>query len=120
VRLAFSPTCLKSGYRLSDQIIVQYIGFSTKGLVRAYTFSVRAAAGDPREYTLTIANEAFESRRARYQDAPEICSMRLRRELAENADGAATQFSITDAELADYQGARKPKPSRGGPAYRKD
>lgn len=66
------------------------------------------------EYALTIANEAFEAHRARYQDGPDICSLRLHRELAANANHPpTTHFCVTDAELADYGDARRPKPPRG-------
>jgi hypothetical protein len=96
---------------MPDQIILQYIGFTSGTLVREYSFVVRNESG-PREYTVTIANEAFVSHRARYQDGPNICSMRLRRELATNAtDPSITQFCITDSELADYTKS-SPKPVR--------
>ncbi len=71
---------------MGDNIIVQYVGFEAKALVREYTFSVRETSNEPREFTLTIANEAFDSRRAHYQDAPHICSLRLPRELATYAN----------------------------------
>jgi len=94
-------------------ILVQYIGFESKTLFREYTFAVRAEDTEFREYTLTIAHEAFASRRARYQDAPDICLLKLRRELAtaENHP-ASTHFSVTDTELADYHASRKEKPAR--------
>ena len=98
---------------MSDPIIVQYLGFEAKALVREYRFTVREAAHEPRAYTLTIANEAFESHRARYQDAPEICLLRLRRELAAGADQVqATCFSVTDMELAAYQSGHEKKQAR--------
>ena len=62
---------------MSDGAIVQYRGFAVKLLVREYTFNVREA-GSEREFTLSIENEAFVSHRARYQDAPSICSERLK------------------------------------------
>lgn len=98
---------------MSDVIIVEYHGFKPKPLVREYTFSVREAAMEPREYTLTILNEAFDSHRARYQDAPDICSLRLRRELAANSNHPLkTHYRITDAELDDYRTSHGPKPAR--------
>ncbi len=98
---------------MSDVIIVEYHGFRAKPLVREYSFSVREAALEPREYTLTIPNEAFDSHRARYQDAPDICSLRLRRELAASADHLPkTHYRITDAELDDYRISHGPKPAR--------
>jgi hypothetical protein len=97
---------------MADQFIVQYVGFTSGALVREYSFVVRDESRQPREYTLTIANEAFVSHRARYQDGPTICSLRLRRELAATApDPSATQFCITDSELADYNKQSSPKPA---------
>ena len=99
---------------MSESVIVQYVGFSSKAQDREYTFAVREAGIEPREYTLAISNEAFESHRARYQDAPDICSLRLHRELTTNANHPLeTHFCVTDTELADYRDARRPKPLRG-------
>lgn len=89
---------------MADHLVLQYIGFTSSALVREYNFVVRDASGQPREYSVTIANEAFLSHRTRYQDGPDICSMKLRRELAANAtDPSITRFCITDTELSDYQ-----------------
>lgn len=99
---------------MSDAVIVQYVGFEAKPLVREYTFSVRETANEPREFTLTIANEAFNARRARFQDAPDICSLKLQRELAASANHPPkTHFRITDTELEDYRTAHTHKPVRG-------
>jgi hypothetical protein len=98
---------------MADPIVMQYRGFQVKALVREYTFAVLQAAMDPLQYTLTIANEAFVSHRVRYQDAPDICSLKLRRELDAHANHPpTTSFCITDTELAVYQDARKPKANR--------
>ena len=96
-----------------DQIIVQYVGFKVKPLVREYIFVVREPSNKPLEYTVTIANQAFVSHRAQYPNRPNICSLRLHRELAANANRAPTTEScVTDSELADYQNDSKPKPVR--------
>ena len=98
---------------MTDSLIVQFVGYEVSPLVREYRFSVSESTGEAREFTLTIANAAFDGRRARYQDAPDICSARLRRELA--ADGnhpANTHFQITDQELDDYRGRHSPKSSQ--------
>lgn len=98
---------------MSDATIVQYVGFKVKPLVREYTFTVTEVSHERREFTLTIANEAFDSHRARYQDAPDICSTKLRRELAAYANHPPeTQYRITDAELEDYRGAHAPRAAR--------
>ncbi len=98
---------------MSGQIIVEYVGFQVTSSLREYTFAVRETATEPLHYTLTIANEAFVSHRVRYQDAPDVCSLKLHSELDAHANHPpTTSFCITDTELATYQDARKPKPTR--------
>ena len=106
---------------MSDQVIVQYVGFEEKGGLREYAFTVRELSCEPLYYTLTIFNEAFVAHRARYQDAPDICSLRLRRELASSSNHPPTNhFSITDAEMLEYHDARKQKPLRSFQPRRDD
>lgn len=99
---------------MNDQIVVQYVGFRVKPLTREYIFAVREPSSESSEYTVTIANEAFVSRRARYQDGPDICSLKLHRELVANANHPHTaQFCVTDLELAAYDNDHKPKSVKG-------
>jgi hypothetical protein len=92
-------------------IIVQFVGFEAKNLVREYTFTVREPATEPREYTVTIPNEAFNARRVRYQDAPDICSHKLHRELAASENHPEkSHFRLSDIELADYATTHTHKP----------
>jgi hypothetical protein len=94
---------------MSGSILVQYVGFRTNTLSREYTFNVRGD-GEDREFTLNIANEAFVTHRARYQDAPGICAERLQAELAAHENHPLeTQYVITSAELETYRAARSPK-----------
>jgi len=96
--------------RLDQPIVLQYLGFETKEALREYAFCLRGIAGESSNYFVTIANEAFVARRARYQDAPAICSIRLRREFASQVDPPPScTFSVTDAELAEYKDAHAPK-----------
>ncbi len=98
---------------MSDTIIVQYMGFEVQALVRMYKFRVRETATEPREFTLTIANEAFDSRRARFQDAPDICSLKLHHELAASSNHPLlSKFPISDAELETYSNAHWKKSQR--------
>ena len=91
---------------------MQYLGFESKNQGREYAFQVRYAAEDVRDFTLTIRDEAFTSHRVRYQDAPDVCSLKLRRELVANADlPSKTNFSITDTELEDYKAGHTTKSS---------
>jgi len=94
---------------MSGGILVQYVGFRTNALSREYMFNVRGDGVD-REFTLNIANEAFVTHRARYQDAPAICAERLQAELAAHENHPPeTQYVITSAELESYRAARSPK-----------
>ena len=95
---------------MSDAVVLRYTGFENKGAVREYAFTLRGNEGTSSEYFVTIANAAFVAHRVRYQDAPDICSVRLHREFTAGSDHPpSTRFSITDAELADYMEAHTPK-----------
>jgi hypothetical protein len=104
---------MKGAQRLmTDSLIVQFVGYEVGPLVREYRFSVRESRDDSRDFTVTIANAAFDDRRARFQDAPDICSLRLHKELAANAAHPTnTCFQITDEDLDDYRARHSPKSS---------
>jgi len=102
-------------------LFLQYVGFENRGEVREYTFSLRGSGGTSTEYFVTIANAAFLAHRVRYQDGPEICSLRLHREFASRTDHPpSTRFSVTNAELAEYMDAHLPKSKSGTSAYKKN
>jgi hypothetical protein len=107
-RIAWDPPTRQTelsfvGRKMTDSILMQYLGFKSKSQWREYSFQVRYAAEDVRDFTLTILNEAFTSHRVRYQDAPDVCSLKLRRELVANADlPSNTNFAVSDNELDDY------------------
>lgn len=63
-------------------VIVPYVGFKAKSIVREYSFLVRGMSSEPHEITFTILNEIFTSRRLSFQNAPDICSLKLHRELS--------------------------------------
>jgi hypothetical protein len=95
---------------------VEYVGFRARETTREYTLRVKQAAGAIDDFTLAIANEAFITHRVRYQDGPDICFLKLQRELAA-LDGAlpASYLNITDAELEEYRAAHAPKPPQRRP-----
>jgi len=65
---------------------MEYMGFRSTKQEREYAFHVRFSRQDSRDYIATITSEAFTSRRERYQDGPNVCSSRLKRELTANPD----------------------------------
>ena len=97
---------------MNSKIIVKYMGCKPMSMAREYTFQVSEDGGD-REFRLNVANDAFVSHRARYQDAPSICSERLQAELAAHSNHPpTTEYEITAAELANYMERRNPKIAR--------
>jgi hypothetical protein len=95
---------------------VEYLGFKTEGTGRQYTLRVRQPSGEFQDFTLAIALDAFIGHRARYQDAPEICFLKLRRELAACSDGMPASFlKVSDADLEEYRSAHAPKPPQRRP-----
>ena len=73
------------------------------------------AGGGYPQGTVGIAHTAFTGGRVRFQDGPEICYLKLLRELAAAGDAPATDdFTLTDAELAEYLSAHTPAPRRSG------
>ncbi|HTU34277.1 MAG TPA: hypothetical protein VMF66_10785 [Candidatus Acidoferrum sp.] len=98
---------------MSDGVSMAYKGFTSTTQGRQYAFHVRFSAEDSRDYTVTIPSEAFSSRLVSYQDGPNVCSSRLKRELTANPGvPTGTAFLIGQNELDDHklrQAAEAPK-----------
>ena len=94
---------------------VEYVDFTATEAVREYRLRVRQGA-DIHHVTVAIPNEAFLSGRVRYQDAPDICFLKIQQELAAGEEGAlpAPALELTDQELEEYKVAHTPKTNRRG------
>jgi hypothetical protein len=65
---------------------------------------------EPHEITFTILNEGFRSHGLRYQDAPDLCSRKLHREMANSVDDPLkTHYRISGTELDDCRDSHSPK-----------
>jgi hypothetical protein len=100
-----------------NKITIEYVGFRTSAKRREYL--LRSHFGpEIHDYTVGIALADFSAGRARFQDGPEICYLKLVRELEAQAAGAtpgADDLTVTDVELAAYVTAHTtPGRSRGG------
>jgi hypothetical protein len=87
----------------SRQPVVRYVGFRSTSAGREYTLTV-LDVGSSRDFVLRISHEAFASRDTRFQDAPDVCSAKLRRELAADPEllpGA--DIVVTTQDLLDYR-----------------
>ncbi len=95
---------------------VEYVGFRTGENRRDYV--LRSHLGtEVHEYTVGISLAAFTAGRVRLQDGPEICYLKLLRELESTEAGTSRppHLTVTDAELADYVAAHTtPARGRGG------
>jgi hypothetical protein len=93
---------------------IEYIGFTATGAAREYKLRVRQGA-DSRYVTIAISNEAFLAHRVRYQDAPDVCFLKVQRELTAGGGVlAADRFDVADEELAAYRVAHTAKPQHRG------
>src|SRR6185503_3360262 len=87
----------------SRNVIVRFAGFRATARGREYTMHV-ADGLSSREFVLLITHKSFAAREARFQDAPDVCSSKLRRELA--ADPGLVPgdcMTVTTQDLADYR-----------------
>ena len=92
---------------------IQYVGFKSKAIVREYSFLLRESSIEPQEITFTILNEAFHSHGLRYQDAPDICSLKLHREMANSVDDPLkTHYRISGTELDNYRDSHSAKAAK--------
>ena len=104
----------------NTSVQVQYVGFEAKARTREYRFTVRGALNDVSAFVLTIGNESFSTRGVRFQDAPEICSLRLHHELTICGENAPPEvIRISERDFEDYRSAHAPK-TRGSTYQRKD
>ena len=109
VELALSEVASLAGKSLPlrpRQPAVRYLGFEITAEGREYSLQVTNGL-EPRTFVLLVTHEAFASRQARYQDAPDLCYRKMGRELDLDPDllpGAPLQ--LTSEELLDYRSAR--------------
>jgi hypothetical protein len=95
---------------------IEYLGFTVNEEAREYKLRARPRGGEYQAYTLAISNEAFLAHRVRYQDGPDICFLKLQRELIAGGDTLpALHHDVTDAELEDYRVAHIQKPNKKRP-----
>jgi hypothetical protein len=94
-------------------ISTQYVGFISKLLTREYSFVVREELNKALEITFAIPNGAFTSRRLSFQNAPDLCSLKLHREMAVSVDSPLkAHYRISDSELDDYHNSHLPKSAK--------
>jgi hypothetical protein len=90
-------------------VALEYIGFCTADDRREYQLQIRTA-GVTHHYTVAIPHAAFGDGRARLQDGPDICYLRMQREMLTAGLEGPTELTISDDELIAYRTAHAPIP----------
>ena len=85
---------------------VHYMGFRITDEGREYT--LRATNAAPRLFVLLITHQHFQAGRARYQDGPDLCCLKLTRALMDDGVDSDQQspMVLSAAELAEYRAGR--------------
>jgi len=96
----------------------EYVGFTVDETSRIYTMRVRKP-GVVHEFRIAVPNRFFLANRVRYQDAPDLCFLKLASELERCGEGTLPEpnMEITDAELDAYREAHTPKPPPPRPRF---
>jgi hypothetical protein len=89
---------------------VEYRGFISGEVFREYTLLIQDGAEAARSFVVAIPNAAFSDRRARFQDAPDICFQKVLKALGAVAQTPLTdRLSVSDEDLEDYKKAHTVK-----------
>ncbi|PYV16633.1 MAG: hypothetical protein DMG21_11210 [Acidobacteria bacterium] len=94
--------------------VIQYTGFELRPRGRDYSYRVLAPKAEPREFTLTISNRAFEDRLVLYQDGAALCYQKLQKELLTETSESplARHLTISEQDLASYGEQHRPARKR--------
>lgn len=99
--------------RSSVEPHVEYVGFAAREAGREYVLRVRRGPGDASDFRVLIPSAAFSGARVRFQDGPEICFIKLNKELTVSGDALPPQeLTVSDVELEEYRVAHTKKPPK--------
>jgi hypothetical protein len=102
---------------MADSYRSEYVGFSVNELTREYRLRVTTMGTEARNFTVAIPNKAFLAHRVRYQDAPDICFLKLQRALAAHAELPGARLTVTASELEEYRESHAARPGKPRPKY---
>ena len=90
---------------------VQYVGFSVTPTARIYSFHVIDSPQESREFVVRLKAAVFRSTPLKYQQGPEICLLRLKRELAAETEAARGQqrLEILETDIHEYLQRHPPR-----------
>ena len=93
---------------------ILYVGFDVASTSRSYSFRVTDGTKAVRNFTVKVQLSAFRGTQLKFQDGPELCHGRLKRELqAETAESPAKpHLSIEEWDAEDFLRCRYPRRHR--------
>jgi hypothetical protein len=88
--------------RTTRSPIVRYAGFRSTASGREYLMHVTDGP-NTREFVMLITHAAFAAHEAKYQDAPDVCSAKLRQALHDQPDlEPGEAIKLTAQDLLSY------------------
>lgn len=83
---------------------IQYLGFEQDLKCRRYSFRVIETLKQDREFQLSVENLAVVACKFKFQDIPDLCFSKLKRDLESEKPGefVALQSFVSEAELNQY------------------
>ncbi len=93
---------------------ILYVGFDVAPTSRSYSFRVTDGAKEARNFTVKVLLNAFRGTQLKFQDGPELCHGRLKRELqAESVESPAKpNLSVEEWDAEDFLRTRYPRRHR--------
>ena len=83
---------------------VSYVGFKNRATSREYTLRVTQVDGTSNDFLFAVSNDAFLTHHVRYQDAAEICFLKLQRAILASEPGLpATRQDVTEQDFEAYR-----------------
>lgn len=83
---------------------IQYLGFEQDVKFRRYSFRVIETLKENREFQLSVENNAVVACKFKFQDIPDLCFSKLKRDLESEKSGelVALQSLVSEIELNQY------------------
>jgi hypothetical protein len=83
---------------------IQYLGFEQNLKYRTYAFRVVETLKQDREFQLSVETQALAASKFKFQDVPDLCFSKLKRDLAsESAEQIVPlRIRLSEADLKQY------------------
>jgi hypothetical protein len=83
---------------------IQYLGFEQNPKFRTYSFRVVEVLKQNREFQLSVENQSLVDIKFKFQDLPDLCFSKLKRDLAVETDEQIVplRIRVSEAELQKY------------------